>query len=207
MSAVRVAIVGSIVAGVGCVGLGIHAAAGFQSDLGVGISAAPITLAEPAQVGQSYEVGPVTVVNTGNAAGIVHLRVADEPGSSTQPVPAAWVRFERDRVPLAGGEQDAVAVHVAVPADAPAGDYQSLVVASIAAEASPGASGLAAEAATRLTFAVSAAPAATDGSGQEVAGRVMVLGVVVFVVGAVCSVVTRVIRRRAATRRHLVTNR
>lgn len=124
------------------------------ADIGVGITAEPITLGHSVAVGGSYAMGPVTVVNTGTEAGTIALRLAERPDGHDLPVPKAWITFDRDEIRLDAGDREAVAITLAVPDDAPAGEYRSLLFASLTKQGAAGANGIGAEAATEIAFTV-----------------------------------------------------
>lgn len=166
-------------------------AAGVASaNVGVGITAATVTLAKPAVAGQSVKAPGVYVVNTGTQAGAVHLKVADMEHTEHHVVPPSWVTFHPTSVNLAPKQGTVVPFTVSVPKGATVGAYQSDLVATATSAGAAAGTGtqVGAAAATRLTFTVVAAPAS---SGLHVPtwvwialGAVVLIGLIVWVVRA-----------------------
>jgi len=127
------------------------------ADVGVGVGASPITLAQPALPGHTYELPPLLVVNTGTEQSTIVLQVRPAGGAAEQPVPSSWIAFGKNGFALAAKATMAVAVTLAVPAGASGGAYRSDVLVSLGRADAPGV-GLGVGALARLSFSVDGPP-------------------------------------------------
>ncbi len=170
---------------------GWGAVAGVASaNVGVGITAATITLAKPVAAGTTAKAPGVYVVNTGTQGGVVHLKVSDMEHTKHHVVPASWVRFDPSSVNLDPKKGTVVPFTVSVPKEAATGAYQSDLVATAtsAGQATGTGTQVGAAAATRLTFTVVPAPASSDPHIPTwvwiALGAVVLIGLVVWAVRA-----------------------
>lgn len=113
----------------------------------------PIELAAPVAAGAQYAMPQVLVVNTGSRPARFHVAV-DRLTKAGHDIPAAWITFARNDVPLRPKQRANIAVTLRVPHGTPAGLYQSDVVASTVSPHGIEAKGVGAAAATILRFTV-----------------------------------------------------
>jgi len=129
------------------------------ANVGVGITAAPITLTKPAEQGQTYKLPGVYVVNTGSETGAIHVSIASLEKTKHLPIPAAWVTFHPSTVTLAAKKGTVIPITLAIPGNAKLGDYQSDIEASATSPGNKAGTGtrVGAAAATRFVFTVAKA--------------------------------------------------
>jgi hypothetical protein len=121
------------------------------ADKGVELSTGAIAVKEAIARGRGYDLPPITVRNPGNELTNYSMSVETQSGSEQQVNPA-WFKLSPTEFTLVPGTAQEVAVAFAVPSDAKAGNYSTLIVASVA-QPGEGAS-VGAAAATKLDFHV-----------------------------------------------------
>lgn len=124
------------------------------ASLGAGVGASPITLAQPAQAGHTYQLPSLYVINTGTDASYYLVRVQAIGQTQAKPVPAGWVQFGRNHFQLQPKQALAVPMTLTVPSDARTGSYRSYLVAGTVPAAQTSGVAFGAAAATRLEFTV-----------------------------------------------------
>jgi hypothetical protein len=129
------------------------------ANVGVGITAAPITLGKPAETGETYHLPGVYVVNTGSETGSIHVSIANLEKTKHLPIPTGWVTFHPSTVTLASKKGTVIPITLAVPDNAKLGTYQSDIEAAATSSGNKAGTGtrVGAAAATRLTFVVAKA--------------------------------------------------
>lgn len=135
------------------------------ASIGVGIQVGPVRLAQIAHAGQTYDLPPVYVVNTGTESETVSLAVKRLSKGTGRDVPAAWFQPRQTDVHLDAHQSATIDVQLAVPADAKPGRYFSDVVAHGSASINAGQASLGVAAATKLQFTVAKAVPAGFWSG------------------------------------------
>jgi hypothetical protein len=124
------------------------------ASIGVGIQVGPVRLAQLAHAGQTYDLPPVYVVNTGTQKETVRLAVQRLSSGTGRAVPRAWFRVTGQDVTLAAHQSARLPAQITVPADAKLGRYSSDVVVHGSASLSAGGASLGVAAATKLLFTV-----------------------------------------------------
>ena len=104
--------------------------------VGAGIGAAPVSIARPLNPGATIDAPSVLIANTGTEAGVFRVRVRARPGSPGREIPAGWVTFQRNDVPLDASDRALVPMRVSVPRSAPHGNYRSQLVVNTVASGS-----------------------------------------------------------------------
>jgi hypothetical protein len=149
----------SLVACLACVVVqlfGVGSARGAGS-IGVGIQAAPITLATAAEPGHSYHFPAVYVINNGEQPITARFIVEPLNKGAQHVLPASWISFPTHAVPLQPGASAHVPITLQVPRSAALGTYLSdVVVHAVSAGAPSGVGGqVSAAAATKVALTVS----------------------------------------------------
>jgi len=124
------------------------------NSIGVGIQVGPVRLAGIAHAGQTYDLPPVYVVNTGTEPETVRLDVQRLSKGEGRDVPKSWFKPGQTDVHLDARQSATIPVQLVVPADAKPGPYFSDVVAHGSASIEAGAASLGVAAATKLQFTV-----------------------------------------------------
>ena len=124
------------------------------NSIGVGIQVGPVRLAGIAHAGQTYDLPPVYVVNTGTEPETVRLDVQRLSKGAGRDVPKSWFKPGQTDVHLDARQSATIPVQLVVPADAKPGPYFSDVVAHGSASIEAGAASLGVAAATKLQFTV-----------------------------------------------------
>jgi uncharacterized protein YaiE (UPF0345 family) len=124
------------------------------ASIGVGIQVGPVRLAGIAHAGQTYDLPPVYVVNTGTQDETVRLDVKRLSKGDGFDVPKSWFQPTRTDVHLDANQSTTIDVKLVVPADARPGRYFSDVVAHGSASIEAGQATLGVAAATKLQFTV-----------------------------------------------------
>jgi hypothetical protein len=134
-------------------------AGGAGADVGAGIGASPISLAQAAAPGGTYALPSVYVVNTGTDTGRFRLRVQRISTGAARTVPVDWVRIGRGELTLGPMQHALVPLTLVLPASAHPGHYLTdLVFGTVSTSSTPGAH-VGAQAATKLEFDVKPASA------------------------------------------------
>ena len=128
--------------------------AAAAASIGVGIQVGPVRLAGIAHAGQTYDLPPVFVVNTGTEPETVRLEVQRLSKGTGRDVPKSWFRPGQTDVHLDAKQSATIPVQIVVPADAKPGPYFSDVVAHGSASIEAGQTTLGVAAATKLQFTV-----------------------------------------------------
>jgi hypothetical protein len=128
--------------------------AAAAASIGVGIQVGPVRLAGIAHAGQTYDLPPVYVVNTGTEPETVRLDVQRLSKGTGRDVPKAWFRPGQTDVHLDAKQSATIPVQLVVPAEARPGRYFSDVVAHGSASIEAGQATLGVAAATKLQFTV-----------------------------------------------------
>jgi uncharacterized protein YaiE (UPF0345 family) len=128
--------------------------AAAAASIGVGIQVGPVRLAGIAHAGQTYDLPPVYVVNTGTEPETVRLDVQRLSKGTGRDVPKAWFRPGQSDVHLDAKQSATIPVQLVVPAEARPGRYFSDVVAHGSASIEAGQATLGVAAATKLQFTV-----------------------------------------------------
>jgi len=128
--------------------------AAAAASIGVGIQVGPVRLAGIAHAGQTYDLPPVYVVNTGTEPETVRLDVQRLSKGKGRDVPKAWFQPGQTDVHLDAKQSATIPVQLVVPADAKLGPYFSDVVAHGSASIEAGQTTLGVAAATKLQFTV-----------------------------------------------------
>jgi hypothetical protein len=128
--------------------------AAAAASIGVGIQVGPVRLAGIAHAGQTYDLPPVYVVNTGTEPETVRLDVQRLSKGKGRDVPKAWFKPGQTDVHLDAKQSATIPVQLVVPADAKPGPYFSDVVAHGSASIEAGQATLGVAAATKLQFTV-----------------------------------------------------
>lgn len=128
--------------------------AAAAASIGVGIQVGPVRLAGIAHAGQTYDLPPVYVVNTGTEPETVRLDVQRLSKGTGRDVPRAWFKPGQTDVHLDPKQSATIPVQLVVPADATLGPYFSDVVAHGSASIQAGQTTLGVAAATKLQFTV-----------------------------------------------------
>jgi hypothetical protein len=128
--------------------------AAAAASIGVGIQVGPVRLAGIAHAGQTYDLPPVYVVNTGTEPETVRLDVQRLSKGTGRDVPKAWFKPGQTDVHLDARQSATIPVQLVVPADAKLGPYFSDVVAHGSASIEAGQATLGVAAATKLQFTV-----------------------------------------------------
>jgi len=170
---------------VALVALGVSAGA----NVGVGITAAPITPGNPVAQGQTVHLPGAYVENTGTASGSIHVSIANLEKTKKLPIPASWVTFHPSTVTLAPKKGTVIPITLAVPHDAKLGDYQSDIEASAVSSGTASGTGthVGAAAATRFLFTVTKAKPAPFHVPSWVwigLGTLAVIGLLVWLIKA-----------------------
>src|SRR2546423_13412021 len=100
-----------------------------EASLGTGVGASPITLADPVRPGQNYQLPSLYVVNTGTEASDYGVHVARLSQGTQRDVPASWVHIGKPRFHLEPNQSTTVPLNLALPDNAPPGDYLTNLVA------------------------------------------------------------------------------
>ena len=124
------------------------------ASIGIGIQVGPVRLAGIAHAGQTYDLPPVFVVNTGTEPETVRLEVQRLSKGTGRDVPKSWFRPGQTDVHLDAKQSATIPVQIVVPADAKPGPYFSDVVAHGSASIEAGQATLGVAAATKLQFTV-----------------------------------------------------
>jgi len=128
--------------------------AAAAASIGVGIQVGPVRLAGIAHAGQTYDLPPVYVVNTGTEPETVRLDVQRLSKGKGRDVPKSWFKPGQTDVHLDAKQSASIPVQIVVPADAKPGPYFSDVVAHGSAAIEAGQTTLGVAAATKLQFTV-----------------------------------------------------
>jgi hypothetical protein len=128
--------------------------AAAAASIGVGIQVGPVRLAGIAHAGQTYELPPVYVVNTGTEPETVRLEVQRLSKGTGRDVPKSWFKPGQTDVHLDPKQSATIPVQLVVPAGATPGPYFSDVVAHGSASIEAGQATLGVAAATKLKFTV-----------------------------------------------------
>jgi hypothetical protein len=128
--------------------------AAAAASIGVGIQVGPVRLAGIAHAGQTYDLPPVYVVNTGTEPETVRLEVQRLSRGTGRDVPKSWFKPGQTDVHLDPKQSATIPVQLVVPADATLGPYFSDVVAHGSASIVGGQATLGVAAATKLQFTV-----------------------------------------------------
>ena len=128
--------------------------AAAAASIGVGIQVGPVRLAGIAHAGQTYDLPPVYVVNTGTEPETVRLEVQRLSRGTGRDVPKSWFKPGQTDVHLDPKQSATIPVQLVVPADATLGPYFSDVVAHGSASIEAGQATLGVAAATKLQFTV-----------------------------------------------------
>ena len=128
--------------------------AAAAASIGVGIQVGPVRLAGIAHAGQTYDLPPVYVVNTGTEPETVRLEVQRLSKGTGRDVPKSWFKPGQTDVHLDAKQSATIPVQIVVPADATPGPYFSDVVAHGSASIEAGQATLGVAAATKLKFTV-----------------------------------------------------
>lgn len=128
--------------------------AAAAASIGVGIQVGPVRLAGIAHAGQTYDLPPVYVVNTGTEPETVSLEVKRLSKGTGRDVPKSWFKPGQSDVHLDAKQSATIPVQLVVPADAKPGRYFSDVVAHGSASIEAGQATLGVAAATKLQFTV-----------------------------------------------------
>ena len=128
--------------------------AAAAASIGVGIQVGPVRLAGIAHAGQTYDLPPVYVVNTGTEPETVRLEVQRLSRGTGRDVPKSWFKPGQTDVHLDPKQSATIPVQLVVPADATLGPYFSDVVAHGSASIEAGQTTLGVAAATKLQFTV-----------------------------------------------------
>ena len=139
--------------------------AAAAASIGVGIQVGPVRLAGIAHAGQTYDLPPVYVVNTGTEPETVRLEVQRPSHGTGRDVPESWFKPGQTDVHLDPKQSATIPVQLVVPADAKPGPYFSDVVAHGSASIKAGQATLGVAAATKLKFTVGKAVPAGFWSG------------------------------------------
>lgn len=129
-----------------------------SASIGVGIQAGPVRLGSVAQPGQTYDLPPVYVVDTGTEPESVRLDVKRLSHGPERDVPPSWIQATGPDVKLSAHQSAYIPVKLVVPSDAKPGAYMSDVVAHGSAGLTAGQANLAVAAATKLEFRVGGHP-------------------------------------------------
>jgi hypothetical protein len=128
--------------------------AAAAASIGVGIQVGPVRLAGIAHAGQTYDLPPVYVVNTGTEPETVRLEVQRLSKGTGRDVPKSWFKPGQTDVHLDPKQSATIPVQLVVPAGATPGPYFSDVVAHGSASIEAGQATLGVAAATKLKFTV-----------------------------------------------------
>jgi hypothetical protein len=128
--------------------------AAAAASIGVGIQVGPVRLAGIAHAGQTYDLPPVYVVNTGTEPETVRLEVQRLSKGTGRDVPKSWFKPGQTDVHLDPKQSATIPVQLVVPAGARPGPYFSDVVAHGSASIEAGQATLGVAAATKLQFTV-----------------------------------------------------
>jgi hypothetical protein len=128
--------------------------AAAAASIGVGIQVGPVRLAGIAHAGQTYDLPPVYVVNTGTEPETVRLEVQRLSKGTGRDVPKSWFKPGQTDVHLDPKQSATIPVQLVVPAGATPGPYFSDVVAHGSASIEAGQATLGVAAATKLQFTV-----------------------------------------------------
>jgi hypothetical protein len=128
--------------------------AAAAASIGVGIQVGPVRLAGIAHAGQTYDLPPVFVVNTGTEPETVRREVQRLSKGTGRDVPKSWFRPGQTDVHLDAKQSATIPVQIVVPAAATPGPYFSDVVAHGSALIEAGQTTLGVAAATKLQFTV-----------------------------------------------------
>jgi hypothetical protein len=128
--------------------------AAAAASIGVGIQVGPVRLAGIAHAGQTYDLPPVYVVNTGTEPETVRLEVQRLSRGTGRDVPKSWFKPGQTDVHLDPKQSATIPAQLVVPADATLGPYFSDVVAHGSASIEAGQATLGVAAATKLQFTV-----------------------------------------------------
>jgi len=154
--------------------------------VGVGITAATITLSHPVAPGSVTAMPAVYVKNTGSEAETVALSVRRSPTTPHPPVPPGWVSFGSRTVFLGPGAGKYVTVRLTVPASVAGGSYEGLLAATTASGRVSGGSAVGATAETLLavTVATPTTPLLRQPWVRILGAAALIAGVVVLVAWA-----------------------
>src|SRR2546423_4045049 len=129
-----------------------------EASLGTGVGASPITLAHPVRPGYTYQLPSLYVVNTGTEGSDYGVHVARLSPGTERDVPVSWVHIGKPRFHLEPNQSTTVPLNLALPDNAPPGDYLTNLVAGTLPPGQTGGVALGAAAAGKLTFTVTPAP-------------------------------------------------
>ena len=147
---------------------------------GVALDTGRITVETPLNAGKSYQFARVNVLNPGTTRTKYSLAATPIQTAAHTPAPS-WFSFSPKQVTVQPGRQQAVSLSVRVPKNAAPGRYEILVGAQIVP--SSGGMAIAAGAAARVTFTVTAQSAAADAIVSIVPGWWPLPTVAVLVAG------------------------
>ena len=128
-----------------------------SADVGVAVGAAPITLVSNVEAGGVYALPPLRVVNTGTESALFSVALRPPSPDPGRPVPATWLRFDRNDFTLSPNQGVDVPLQLAVPGDASVGSYSARLVAATTGRPDRGVVTLSVQAATVVKFTVAAA--------------------------------------------------
>jgi hypothetical protein len=150
------------------------------ASIGVGIQVGPVRLAGIAHAGQTYDLPPVYVVNTGTESETVRLDVQRLSEGDGLDVPRSWFQPAQTDVHLDAHQSATMDVKLVVPAEAKPGRYFSDVVAHGSASIEAGQASLGVAAATKLQFTVGKALPAGFWSSLPVIPLAVAAGIIVL---------------------------
>jgi len=119
---------------------------------GVALDTGNLEVEQKLTPGGGYMLPPLTVRNPGTEVTSYEIVVLPTAQGEGRAVPAAWFRFQPQRMTLKPGQTRKVRTRLGLPSNASHGDYQTLLAAQIAGKGKG--TQLGAAAATKLTFTV-----------------------------------------------------
>lgn len=125
-----------------------------QDKIGVGVGTGRIQLDEALKPGMSYQLPPITVVNTGDITSDYSLTLTFHEGQAELRPELAWMQYDPEIFNLESGKAQPIALTLTLPIDTEPGEYFAYVEAYPITNGESGATAINVAAASRLYFSV-----------------------------------------------------
>lgn len=130
----------------------------FGQKIGVGVGTGSIRVTEKLKAGQSYNIPPIVIINTGDVAGKYGVGVQWRENQPEFKPPAEWFKFNPKEFFLEPGKSQVVNITLNLPIrGAEPGDYFAFLQGFPVRETLPGQASVGVAAASKLYFTVSPA--------------------------------------------------
>lgn len=125
--------------------------------VGVGVATGKIQVEEALKPGSTYELPPLTVLNTGDVSSEYEVAVTYHQDQSELIPPEEWFSFEPSQFSLKPGEVKSVEIKINLPVKAPPGKYFAYLEGHPIKKSNAGSTNIGIAAAAKLYFTVSPA--------------------------------------------------